>query len=80
MRVLPLRPGPVEQWGPSFPLPRSSRGPPLLSLALPLHQDPLGADVKLVDFWPFLEAIVEEIWGNQHSERGGRWGRVSEFH
>ena len=80
MRVLHLLPGSVEQRGTPLPLPRSGRGPPLFSFALSFHQNPLGADVKPVDFWTFLEAIVEEIWGNQHSEGGGRWGRVPEFH
>ncbi len=64
MRVLSLRVGPIEQRGTSLPLPCSNCRPPLLPLFLPFHQDPLGADFKLVDFWTFLEAIVGEIWDN----------------
>lgn len=71
MRVLSSDPGSVEQWSPSLPLSRPNCRAPLLSLPLSFYQDAMGSDLKLVNLKPLLEAIIGEIWHDQHHERGG---------
>jgi hypothetical protein len=71
MRVLSSDAGSVEQWSASLPLPRPSRRTPLLSLLLSIYQDAMGSDLKPVYLKPLPEAIIGEIWHDQHDERGG---------
>lgn len=70
MRVLSSDTGTVEQWSASLPLSRPNCRAPLLSLFLSFHQDPMGSDLKLVYLKLLLEAIIGEIWHDQHHERG----------